>query len=50
VDWIPSGLGLGRVKGFCENSNETSVYRKLGDFSKKETLAYEKKPCASLNR
>jgi hypothetical protein len=43
VDWIPSGFGLGRVKGFCENSNETSVCRKRGDLSTKETFAYEKK-------
>jgi hypothetical protein len=42
VDWIPSGLGLGRVRGFCENGNETSIYRKSGDFSTKETFAAEK--------
>ena len=48
MDWIPSGLGLGRMKGFCEKGNETSVYRQRGDFSRKESLLLKKKPCASL--
>jgi len=43
VDWITSGLGLERVKGFCEKGNENSVCRKRWDFSTKETLASEKK-------
>jgi hypothetical protein len=34
---------LERVKGFLENFNENSVYRKRWDFSTKETLASEKK-------
>ena len=45
MDCIPSGLGLERVKGFCENGNENSVYRKLRDFSMKETFAAEKTLC-----
>jgi len=37
-----SGLGLERLKGFCENGNETSVYVKRGDFSTKETSDAER--------